>query len=136
MKTIVIFALALVSLVSCGNKDRRIVEPKGGNAHMVLMEPVYDFGQVSDNNGIVEHEFVIANDGGKSFVLLSAKPHCDCTTVDFKSVTVEPGYGTTIKVKLNAKELSKGDFVREVDIIPSCQRDNSNSTIILRGEKI
>ena len=133
-KILKVFLLAAL-FVSCGS-DGRIVEPKGGNAHMVLMEREYDLGQVSDKDGIVEHEFTIANDGGMDFVLLSAKPHCDCTSVDFKSERVKPGYGTKIKVKLDVKAVSKGEFVREVDIIPSCQRDNSNSTIILRGEKI
>jgi len=137
MKNVIILmsGVLLMLLVSCTNNGR-IVEPKGGNAHMVLMEQEYDFGQVSDKDGIVEHEFVIANDGGKAFVLLSAKPHCDCTTVDFKPETVNPGYGTTVKVKLDAKGISKGEFIREVDIIPSCKRDAANGTIIIRGEKV
>lgn len=137
-KDIVIYLCSVLTALltaSCGNNGR-IVEPKGGAAHMVLMENEYDLGEVSDKDGVVEHEFVIANDGGMAFVLLSAKPQCDCTTVDFKPETVKPGYGTKVKVKLDVKAVSKGDFVREVDLFPSCQRDNTNGTIFMRGKKI
>lgn len=127
--------MAVLLLASCKN-DGRIIEPKGGDAHALLMEQEYDFGEVSDNDGTVEHEFVVANDGGKAFVLLSAKPHCDCTTVDFKQELVEPGYGTTVKVSLDVKGLSKGEFMRAVDLFPSCKRDPANTTITLRGVKL
>ena len=103
---------------------------------MVLMEHDYNFGKVSDKDGIVEHEFVVANDGGKAFVLLEVKPHCTCTTVEYKKELVNPGYGTVLKVKLDVRAVSSGDFVREVDIIPSCKRDNINGTIFLTGKKV
>ena len=135
MKRILNYVMAVLLLATCKN-DGRIIEPKDGDAHIVLMECEYDFGEVSDKEGMVEHEFVIANDGGKAFVLLSAKPHCDCTTVDFKQELVEPGYGTTVKVKLDVKSLSSGEFMRTVDLFPSCKREPDNSTITLKGVKL
>lgn len=134
MKAIATFLMAILLLVSCGGNP--IVEPKGGDAHMVLMEREFDCGQVTDEDGIVEHEFVVANDGGKPFVVLSARPHCDCTTVDFEPVMVKPGYGTAIKVRLDVTGISSGEFLREVDITPSCQRDPANMTITLKGVKL
>lgn len=135
MKKILNCFMAAALLVACGS-DGRIVEPKGGDAHMVLMEQEHDFGNVSDKEGTVEHEFVIANDGGKAFVLLSAKPHCDCTSVDFKPERVEPGYGTTVKVTLDVKSLSPGEFMRQVDLTPSCTHDPASTTITLKGVKL
>lgn len=135
MKTIVKWSLPVLLLAACGG-DGLIVEPKGGDAHAVLMEQEYNFGEVSANAGTVEHEFVVANDGGKAFVLLSAKPHCDCTTVDFRQERVDPGHGTTVKVKLDVKGLSPGEFMRTVDLFPSCRRDPASTTITLRGVKL
>ena len=135
MKSIMKYIIAALLLIACENNGR-VIEPKGGDAHMVLMECEYDFGEVSDKEGMVEHEFVIANDGGKAFVLLSAKPHCDCTTVDFKQELVEPGYGTTVKVKLDVKGLSSGEFIRTVDLFPSCKRDPDHTTLYLKGVKL
>ena len=126
--------MAAVLLSACGG-DGRIVEPKGGDAHPVLVEQAYDFGEVTAGDGTVEHEFVVANDGGKAFVLLSARPHCDCTTVDFKPEMVEPGYGTTVRVRLDVKGISEGEFERLVDLIPSCKRDPATTTITLKGVK-
>lgn len=136
MKATMILMMAAMLQVACMcHGDKRIVEPKGGDAHMVLMEREYDCGQVTDEDGIVEHEFVVANDGGKAFVLLSARPQCDCTTVDFKPELVEPGYGTTVKVKLDVREISKGDFYREVHLTPSCIAEHS-TTVSMRGVKL
>ena len=127
--------LLVLTLLACGDKGR-VVEPKGGDAHMVLMEREYNFGTISDSDGILEHEFVIANDGGKSFVLLDVKPHCSCTTVEYKNDQVSPGYGTKVKVTLDVRAVSSGDFYREIDIIPSCKRDRINGTIYVMGKKV
>jgi hypothetical protein len=69
-------------------------------------------------------------------MLLSTKPHCDCTTVDFKNETVEPGFGTKVKVSLDVAALPMGEFIREVDVIAKAQNKELRGTITIQGEKL
>ena len=132
MKQLIFFILLMLSFTACHDKGR-VVEPKGGPAHLMLLEPDCNFGIVTERSGIVEKEVPLINDGGETLVIKDIRPSCHCTTVECSQEPIEPGHYTPLKIRLNMADLSTGEFVREIEIIPE---SGSITTLRLTGEKI
>lgn len=107
--------LLFVAMVGC--KDgKRIVEPKEGPAHLVIPQKAYDFGPLSFDAGVVEHEFMIVNDGSEDLAVTDAYNSCSCTTTEIPDHPIRPGHGAKVKVYLDVSHLTRGDFIRFVTI--------------------
>jgi hypothetical protein len=72
----------------------------GASPKIVCDEPVFEFGSL-DNSEVVEHGFVLRNDGDGTLEIRGAKPSCGCTVADISSKSVAPGEVATILAKLN-----------------------------------
>lgn len=63
-------------------------------------EPTYDFGQ-RDNREVVEHTFVIRNEGDLTLEIKRVHASCGCTVVQTSSRSVPPGGTAEITARLN-----------------------------------
>lgn len=69
---------------------------------LVCDKPVYEFGE-RDNSEVVEHDFIIRNDGDLTLEIKKAKPSCGCTVANISLREVPPGESAVITAKLNLK---------------------------------
>lgn len=69
---------------------------------MVCPETVYDFGEM-ENDQVVEHHFVVRNEGTLSLEIRSVRASCGCTAVQPTDNVVPPGGETTIQVRFDLR---------------------------------
>lgn len=69
---------------------------------MVCPETVYDFGE-RENDQVVEHHFVVRNEGTLSLEIRNVRASCGCTAVKPTDNVVAPGGQTTIQVRFDLR---------------------------------
>ena len=89
-------------------------------------QPVYEFGEV-DSTKVVEHTFVIRNDGDVSLEILGVRATCGCTATDVSTRFIAPGETAEIKAKLNLQ----GRQGRQRKAIMVQSNDPQNPTLTL-----
>lgn len=132
MKRLTIILLLTMLVFSCKDKNR-VVEPLGGPAKLVMLETEYNFGELTNNDDIVEHDFHFVNKGSKKLVISKVHPLCHCTVVDYPKEPVKPGHEGAFKVYLDVNELSPGFFTRTIEIYSN--GDTERATLFIRGNK-
>ncbi len=132
MKKLTIILLLTSFVLACKDKNR-VVEPQDGPAKLVMLETEYNFGELSNNNEVVEHEFHFVNKGSKKLVISKVRPLCHCTVVDYPKEPVKPGHEGVFKVYLDVNELSPGFFTRTIEIYSN--GDTERATLFIRGNK-
>jgi len=65
-----------------------------------LIAPVYDFGRVTEGI-VVEHDFVIRNDGDQPLQILKVEPSCGCTVAKLAKDRILPSETTLLSVTFN-----------------------------------
>lgn len=70
---------------------------------MVFREKTYDFGNVVEGKGIVDHEFVFTNTSGLPVKILSVQPSCGCTTPEWSRNSVLQGKTGFIKASFDPR---------------------------------
>ena len=73
-----------------------------GEPDIFCEKPEFDFGEAKIAD-IVEHTFVVKNNGDGVLEVTEARPTCGCTVVDFKGATAQPGEEIEIPIKLDLK---------------------------------
>lgn len=63
-------------------------------------QPEFDFGEI-DNNQVVEHTFVVRNDGDGVLEIARVRPACGCTVASISSQRLEPGQTADITSRLS-----------------------------------
>ncbi|MDD4341872.1 MAG: DUF1573 domain-containing protein [Kiritimatiellae bacterium] len=69
---------------------------------IVCPETVYDFGE-RESDQVVEHHFVVRNEGTLSLEIRNVRASCGCTAVKPTDNVVPPGGETTIQVRFNLR---------------------------------
>jgi hypothetical protein len=76
--------------------------PKGeAQPKIILLEDFHDFGSVGPTE-IVNHDFVIANQGEAPLTISRAYTTCGCTTADFTATVIPPGKIAVVTISLDA----------------------------------
>ncbi len=70
---------------------------------LVFREKTYDFGEVEEVKGNVDHEFVFTNTSGLPVKIMSVQPSCGCTTPDWSRVPVAQGKTGFIKASFDPR---------------------------------
>ncbi|MDR1546716.1 MAG: DUF1573 domain-containing protein [Deltaproteobacteria bacterium] len=83
---------------------------KAGPA-LVIDEPVFMAGRVAPD-AVVEHDFVVRNEGTEELVIEDVSPDCGCTVAAFPPV-LAPGQAGTINVKLEIYEFWAGQTLKK-----------------------
>ncbi len=69
---------------------------------IICDQPTYDFGE-ADNNQVIEHTFVIRNEGDVSLEISSVRATCGCTATDLSHKFIAPGETADLKAKLDLR---------------------------------
>ena len=78
----------------------------------------YDFGEIAEEGGAVEHNFVFSNTLSKPVVVVSATSSCGCTKAEFSRKPVMPGEKSSIKAVYNPLNYP-GPFARKISVVTS-----------------
>jgi uncharacterized protein YgiM (DUF1202 family) len=95
-------ALLATSIVTLGGASLALAQDAasagaGSPAKMVIAETTHDAGDVPKGE-VIEHDFVVKNEGAGDLHVLSVKPACGCTTPGFDKIIPAGGEG---KITLN-----------------------------------
>ncbi len=140
MKKIIVFALPLTLLMSCGNDDSssssesqssiiavenptgddgfvkpsnnkaQAQEPTGPTSRIKFLEEVFDFGNVVYPSEN-QHTFKFKNTGDHPLIIESAKASCGCTIPNKPEEPIQPGEIGEIDVIFRPKEGQQGQKV-------------------------
>jgi hypothetical protein len=67
-----------------------------------IPEANWDFGQIREGE-VINHEFLVQNQGAADLVISAAIVSCECTTAIISKETIPVGKTGTIKVTFNSK---------------------------------
>ena len=93
----------------------------------------YDFGEAIQND-IVNHSFILTNNGGDVLKILDVKASCGCTAVKPDKNELKPGESTQIKASFNTKG-RKGPQTKTITVKTN-DPDNPVVTFKLSGNVI
>jgi len=130
-RTLLIICL-LLSLTACHDKGR-VVEPKPGPAHLMLLKTEYNFGIVTDKQATVVREIPLINDGSEPLTITDVQTSCHCLSAEVSPEPIAPGHYTQLKATLVVSDVSVGDYMRTIDLKTS---DGNVTTITVTGSKI
>ena len=65
-------------------------------------EPIFDFGE-KDNNGFIEHDYPIRNEGTLSLEIRNVRASCGCTAVKPSQNIVPPGGEASIRARFDLR---------------------------------
>lgn len=90
--------------------------------------PDYDFGQISEDDGIRYHHFGFVNKSGRPIVIREVRSSCGCTRPEFDRKIIEPEESGSIRVGYDPLGYP-GDFLRQLIVVHSGGTD----TLTIRG---
>lgn len=93
MKRLLILPLILISLVVCSQQ----IKP------LQFREETFDFGNVPEDGGSVEHEFTFINTSNRPVKILTVQASCGCTTPGWSKEAVLPGKTGFIQASFDPK---------------------------------
>ncbi|MBI9070019.1 MAG: DUF1573 domain-containing protein [Melioribacteraceae bacterium] len=85
--------LFLFAAISCFGQS--------GTPKIVIAENEFDFGDIKEGV-IVEHDFIIKNEGDSKLTITRVRASCGCTAASPNKNVLEPGESTSVKVEFNS----------------------------------
>ena len=94
MRALVIFT---IYILSAGNTFGQLAEP------LFFKEKIHDFGEVLEQQGNADYEFLFTNNSGRPVRIISVQASCGCTTPGWTKEAVAPGKTGFIKASFDPK---------------------------------
>jgi len=79
-------------------------------------EHSYDAGNVSEDDGVVGHDFFFILSGNDSIAISQVEPSCGCIVPEWSSNYLQPGDTGVVKVRFNPKN-RPGRFSKHIDVL-------------------
>lgn len=95
MKRLSFIVIALI--VHITNGYAQLAEP------LFFKEKTHDFGEILEQQGNADYEFIFTNNSGRSVRIISVQASCGCTTPDWSKEAVTPGKTGFIKASYDPK---------------------------------
>ncbi len=102
----------------------------GSTSKIEFADPVYDFGNVKENGGIVSHGFIFKNTGNAPLIIKSARASCGCTVPEIPKEPIKPGESAVVKVSYDPKG-RPGEFEKNIQV--KSNASNPRVTIKIKG---
>lgn len=93
-------------------------------------EETFDFGDIKEENGPVDHKFVFTNEGNSPLVIQGVRASCGCTTPAWSKEPIPPGEKGFVTAKYNPKN-RPGSFRKSLSITSNA--DPSVKVIYIKG---
>ena len=120
--------IIIIFLFLCISVFPQVMGPK-----VSVQQSDYDFGEAIQND-IVNHSFILTNNGGDVLKILDVKASCGCTAVKPDKNELKPGESTQIKASFNTKG-RKGPQTKTITVKTN-DPDNPVVTFKLSGNVI
>ena len=88
--------------------------PAAAAGRAVFVEPTWDAGEV-ELGTVIEHDFVVKNEGDAPVEITGVHPTCGCTVADFDPV-IPPGKSGRIHARINTKTLHTGKLAKTITV--------------------
>ena len=112
----------IVVLIAClTNCYAQLAEP------LFFKEKIHDFGEILEEQGNTEYEFVFTNNSGRPVRIISVQASCGCTTPAWTKEAVAPGKTGFIKASFDPKD-RPGYFNKSLTVTT----DLSGSPVVLQ----
>lgn len=85
------------TILACSLASAQSTEP------LIFREKVFNFGEIAENKGNADHEFVFTNSSGRPVKILNVSASCGCTTPAWTKEPVLPGKAGFIKASFDPK---------------------------------
>ena len=85
----------------------------------------FDFGIISEADGLASHTFTVKNTGTESLVITRITASCGCTRPDWSKAPIEPGKSGEIKVSYNPKG-RPGPFYKSIAVHSNAKNGRLN----------
>ncbi len=90
------------------------VVPAVAAAKAVFVEPTWDAGEV-ELGKVIEHDFIVRNEGDRPVQITGVHPTCGCTVADFDPV-IQPGKTGRIHARIRTKTLHTGKLAKTITV--------------------
>lgn len=97
---------------------------------IVCDEPSYDFGE-RDNNGFVEHNYVVRNAGTLSLEIREVRASCGCTAVKPSVDVVPPGGEAQVQARFDLR--GRTGYQQKAIFVTSNDPETPTLTLTLKG---
>lgn len=125
MKQILILCMALFSLVSVANAQKKAV--------IATEQATHNFGKIKENGGKVSHDFVLQNKGNSPLIVTRVIASCGCTTPSWDKEPLKPGASTKLTITYDPTR-RPGPFVKTISVYSNGKTGSLILTI--RGEVV
>jgi hypothetical protein len=121
MKKGIFIISAFLILSSCSSEsDAPVEEGQVGNKTTLVVNPVYDAGDVMKGEKIVGI-FTVKNTGNYPLVVSDVKGSCTCTVAEKPEKPIPPGGEASIKAEVDTQKTSSGNITKSVRIIANTE---------------
>lgn len=104
-----------------------VMSAQHAKANLNFTETIFDFGEIEESKGKVEHIFSFKNTGGQPMVLHNVKASCGCTTPEWTKTPIPPGGSGEVKATFDPRN-RPGNFNKTITV----QSNAQNGTVVLR----
>jgi hypothetical protein len=125
MKTTLALLALLFSACFSFSQDAAPLAPR-----IVCDEPVYDFGE-RENTEVVEHHYLVRNEGDLSLEIRGVRASCGCTAVKPEDSVVPPGGQTKIQARFDLRG-RRGTQIKTITV-QSNDPNTPNLNLQIRG---
>ena len=70
---------------------------------LMFQEKMFDFGEVAETSGKVEHEFTFVNNAARPIKIVSVDASCGCTTTGYSKEEIKQGKSGFVKVSFDPR---------------------------------
>ncbi len=95
-----------------------------------FVEKTHDFGEVSEDGGLIDHSFVFRNTGNQPVKIMQVKASCGCTTPGWTKELIMPGDTGFVKAQYNPRN-RPGQFRKSLQVTSNAV--GGNETLFIEG---
>jgi hypothetical protein len=100
---------------------------------ILFNEKTYDFGEIAEEGGNAEHQFMFTNNTGRVIKILSVQASCGCTTPGWTKEPVLPGHTAIVKTSFDPKG-RPGYFTKSLTV--TTDFDGNSIALQIRGQVV
>jgi len=134
MKSYLVIASAIFTLIACGSQDTKKSANTTQGASDSLNYTTIQWLDSSKDVGTLNYgetaqiKFRFKNTGDKPLLVVSAQPGCGCTVADYPKQPIEPGQEGEITAGFDTKKGGEGEFKK--NIVVTTNTKGSTSTVL------
>lgn len=103
----------------------------GQRAKIEFEKTTHNFGNISENGGMVSYDFIFKNTGNSPLILTEVRPSCGCTTPHWSRKPILPNETGSINVSFNPKN-RPNSFLKSITV--KSNAENAIVSLTIKGK--